>query len=69
MERILKAATDQGVRTFIEVMRHSGLRISDVTTLTVSSLHGNKIRLYQAKTGEPVYVPIPEVVASALRSA
>jgi hypothetical protein len=29
---------------------------------------GNKIRLYQAKTGEFVYVPIPRAVATALRS-
>jgi hypothetical protein len=34
----------------------------------VSSLQGNKLRLYQTKTGEHVYVPIPETVASALRS-
>jgi integrase/recombinase XerD len=66
--RILEAATDVRVRTFIEVMRHSGLRISDTTTLAVSSLVGDKIRLYQAKTGEPVYVPVPNLVSAALRS-
>jgi integrase/recombinase XerD len=68
MDRILKAATDLRIRAFILVMRHSGLRISDTTTLAVESLKGNRIRLYQAKTGEYVYVPIPEDVASALRS-
>jgi len=35
-----------------------GARISDTTTLAVNSLHGNKLQLYQAKTGEPVSVPI-----------
>jgi integrase/recombinase XerD len=68
MNRILKAATDPRVRAFILVMRHSGLRISDTTTLAVESLKGNRLRLYQAKTGEHVYVPIPEDVAAALRS-
>jgi integrase/recombinase XerD len=68
MEAILKAATEPRTSAFIQVMRHSGLRISDVTTLAVSALHQNKIRLYQAKTGEPVSVPIPEDVAAALRT-
>jgi integrase/recombinase XerD len=68
MERIFKAAKDARVNAFIQVMRHSGLRISDSTVLEVASLQGNKIRLYQAKTGEFVYVPIPHTVSTALRS-
>jgi integrase/recombinase XerD len=68
MTRILEAATDPRTNGFILVMRHSGLRISDTTTLAVSSLIGSKIKLYQAKTGEPVYVPVPDLVSSALRS-
>jgi integrase/recombinase XerD len=68
MEAILKAATDQRVSAFIQVMRHSGLRISDVTTLAVSAVQRNKIRLYQTKTGEHVHVPIPTEVAAALRA-
>ena len=65
---ILKVATDVRTNTFIQTMRNSGLRISDTTTLAVTSLHGTKLRLYQAKTGEHVYVPIPETVAEALRA-
>jgi integrase/recombinase XerD len=68
MDGILKAATDLRVHTFILVMRYSGLRISDTTALAVESLTRNKLRLYQAKTGEHVYVPLPEHVAAALRS-
>jgi site-specific recombinase XerD len=68
MAYILKAATDPRTNAFVQVMRHSGLRISDTTVLAVNSLHGSKLRLYQAKTGEPVYVPIPDAVANALRS-
>jgi integrase/recombinase XerD len=36
--------------------------------LAVESLQGSRLRLYQAKTGEHVYVPISEDVAGALRS-
>ena len=68
MTRILEAATDPRTNAFILTMRHSGLRISDTTTLAVSSVQGSKIKLYQAKTGEPVYVPVPELVSTALRS-
>jgi integrase/recombinase XerD len=67
MNRILEAATDVRLHAFIQVMRHSGLRISDTTTLAVSNLNGNRIQLYQTKTGEPVYVPIPHSVVTALK--
>jgi integrase/recombinase XerD len=66
MEKILKAA-DSRIHPFALVMRHSGLRISDVTTLRVDSLDGNRLRLYTAKTGEPVSVLLPAFVADALR--
>jgi integrase/recombinase XerD len=68
MQRISKASTDPRVHTFILVMRYSGLRISDTTALAVESLTGNKLRLYQAKTGEHVSIPLPEHAAAALRS-
>jgi integrase/recombinase XerD len=59
---------DARVKTFILTMRYSGLRISDVATLAVDSLNGNRLTLYQAKTGEHVSVLIPPYVAEALRS-
>lgn len=68
MKNILKAAKKSRVRTFILTMRFSGLRISDTTKLAVASLKGNRLSLYQAKTGEPVSVPLPKFVASALRA-
>jgi integrase len=49
-------------------MRHSGLRISDVTTLATSSLDGRRLRLHQAKTGQPVSILLPKSVADGLRS-
>ena len=63
MEKILKAAesdkVNKRVKTFILTMRYAGLRISDVATLTVDNLKGNRLKLYQAKTGEPVSVLLP----------
>lgn len=71
MAAILKAAEGKGrerILAFILTMRFSGLRISDVTALKTESLQGNRVFLYQAKTGEPVSVLLPEFVAEALRS-
>jgi hypothetical protein len=72
MARILKAAdspeVDKRVKAFILTMRHSGLRISDVSTLAVESLKDRRLKLYQAKTGEPVSVLLPTNVADALRA-
>jgi integrase len=49
-------------------MRWSGLRIRDAVTLECSRLEENKLLLYQAKTGIPVFVPLPPEVAELLRS-
>jgi integrase/recombinase XerD len=67
MDAILKAATGS-TKTFILVMRYSGLRISDVTTLAVASLHGRRLSLHQAKTGQPVTILLPQVVVKALQA-
>ena len=55
------------LRTLILLMRWSGLRIGDAVTLERSRLIGDSILLYQSKTGEPVYVPLPPEVAESLR--
>lgn len=47
-------------------MRWSGLRFRDAITLERHRLHGDSLLLYQAKTGTPVYVPIPPDVVDAL---
>lgn len=62
------------IRTLTEVMRWTGLRIRDAVTLERDRLSEDpldgtdRIMLYQAKTGEPVYCPIPPQVAESLRS-
>jgi integrase len=72
MERILAACDDyrgdqNRLRAFVLVMRHSGLRIGDTIALNERRLKGNKLLLYTAKTGTPVYVPLPPVVMKALK--
>jgi integrase/recombinase XerD len=42
------------------------LRIGDTIALDQGRLEGNKLLLYTAKTGTPVYVPLPPVVMAAL---
>ncbi len=54
------------LKTFVLTMRYSGLRIGDVIALDQSRLDAGKLFLYTAKTGTPVYVPLPPAVADAL---
>jgi len=49
------------------LMRYSGLRIGDAVTCARDRLVGSKLFLYQAKTGTPVYCPLPPVVVDALK--
>ncbi len=56
------------IRALTELMRWSGLRIRDAVTLECARLVENKLMLYQAKTGTPVFVPLPQHVADLLRS-
>jgi len=74
MKLIFKAAKESkqhaadATYAFILTMRYSGLRISDTTMLAKESLDGNRLKLYTAKTGEPVSILVPGFVASTLRS-
>jgi integrase/recombinase XerD len=57
------------IRALAELMRWSGLRIRDAVTLEKTRLLPNDdLFLYQAKTGVPVYVPLPHHVAEAVRN-
>jgi len=56
------------LRTMTLLMRWSGLRIRDAVTLERDRLHGDSLMLYQAKTGTPVYVPLPPHVVEALQN-
>jgi integrase/recombinase XerD len=72
MKRILTSAKESkeyaahSTYVFILVMRYSGLRISDVTTLPKAAVQQRRLRLYTAKTGEPVSMLLPEFVVAEL---
>ena len=52
------------IETMILLLRYSGLRIQDAACLERGRLVGDKLFLYQQKTGTPVYCPLsPDVVA------
>jgi integrase/recombinase XerD len=56
------------LRILTLLMRWSGLAIRDAVTLERRRLNENgELFLYRAKTGSPVYVPLPPEVADALR--
>jgi len=54
------------LRAMTLLMRWSGLRIRDAVTLEKPRLQGDNLFLYQAKTGTPVYVPLPPFVVKTL---
>jgi integrase len=56
------------IRAFVLLLRHSGLRIGDTVTLERGRITGDKLFLYTAKTGTPVYVPLPDFVLTALEA-
>jgi len=57
------------LRVLILLMRWSGLAIRDAVTLERHRLNDkDELFLYRAKTGNPVYVPLPRDVALALRN-
>jgi integrase/recombinase XerD len=57
------------LRILTLLMRWSGLAIRDAVTLERRRLNENgELLLYRAKTGSPVYVPLPPDVAESLRS-
>jgi integrase len=53
------------VRAFVLTLRYSGLRIGDCVGLRKEHLDGDRLFLRTQKSGEPVYVPLPEVALDA----
>lgn len=72
LEKLLQACRryrgdGRRLRAMALLMRYSGLRISDAAALRRERIQGDRIFLYQQKTGTPVYVPVPDFVIKALR--
>jgi integrase/recombinase XerD len=56
----------QRLRALILLARYSGLRIGDAASLACDRLDGQKLFLYTAKTGTPVYTKLPQFVVDEL---
>ena len=57
------------LRAFVLLLRYTGMRIGDATSLTTDRISRNKVFLYTQKTGQPVYCVIPDFVADAIEDA
>lgn len=69
MRAILEACRfEPQIHALVVLMRFSGLAISDACTLPKDAVADSLLSLRRAKTGEPVTVPLPECVTSALHS-
>lgn len=71
--KLLKACdqwrgNSQKMRALMLVMRYAGLRVSDAVSLKRTALQGNRVFLRQAKTGTPIWVPIPPEAMKALKA-
>jgi integrase/recombinase XerD len=56
------------LKAFVLLIRYSGLRISDATSLKPTAVDASgRLFLYQVKTGTPVNLPLPEVVLRSLQ--
>jgi integrase/recombinase XerD len=61
------ARIQRQLKALVLLMRFSGLRISDAVGLERSRIDSSgNLFIYQAKTGQPVSVPLPKVVLDAL---
>ncbi len=69
MIKILTAAKPGSrIRALVLLLRYSGLRIGDATTLDEDRLNGGNLLLYTAKTGVPVFCPLPDFVVATLQA-
>jgi integrase len=55
------------VRAFVLTLRYSGLRIGDCVGLRKEHLDKDRLFLRTQKSGESVYVPLPELAVDALK--
>jgi integrase/recombinase XerD len=56
------------LKAFVLLLRYSGLRIRDAACLRREAVINGKLLLYMAKTGTPVYVPLPPEGLDALQA-
>jgi len=51
----------------ILLLRNTGLRIGDIVRFSTDRLNGNSALLHMAKTGNPVWLPLPEFLVAKLK--
>lgn len=56
------------LRSLVFLLRYSGMRIGDAISLSTDRITGNRLFLYTAKTGVPVYTVVPDFVVRILES-
>lgn len=56
------------LRALVLLLLYSGLRIRDAVTLSHDRIIGDKLLLYTAKTGTPVFCPLPPFVVAELEN-
>ncbi len=56
------------LKALVLLLRYSSLRIRDAVTLPRKRVQGDKLFLFTAKTGTPVYCPLPPIVMNALNA-
>lgn len=61
-----EAAKNPRYYAMVLLLRHSGLRIADAVLLQRRRVRDGKLFLYTAKTGAPVWLPLPELLIKAL---
>lgn len=61
-------ANARRLRALVVLLRYSGLRIGDAVALSRDRIVDGKLFLYTAKTGTPVYCPLPPFVLTALEA-
>jgi integrase len=66
VNKALEKADDSRWHALIQVLRWSGLRIGDAVKLTPEKLDGDRLFLRTAKTGVPIFVPLPDFVMKEL---
>ena len=71
MTRIVAACEKYGgnrdrIKAFVLTMRYTGLRIGDTIRLSKTQVSDGKVFVRTAKTGQPVTVPVPPDVVTAL---
>jgi integrase len=68
LHRIMEACRDERLKTFMLVMRFTGLAIADAVQLTPDRIQGQHLTLRRTKTNKAVQILLPGPIASRLRS-